>query len=41
MLVCEYRNRFTQLSRYALKEVDSYAKKQKRFLKELNDGLQL
>ena len=41
MLVCEYRNRFTQLSRYAPKDVDSDAKKQKRFLKGLNDGLQL
>ena len=41
MSVCEYRNRFTQLSRYAPKEVDSDAKKQKRFLKGLNDGLQL
>ena len=41
MLVCEYRNRFTQLSRYAPKEVDSDAKKPKCFLKGLNDGLQL
>ena len=41
MLVCEYRNRFTQLSCYAPKEVDSDTKKQKRFLKGLNDGLQL
>jgi len=41
MSVCEYRNWFTQLSRYAPKEVDSDAKKQKRFLKGLNDGLQL
>jgi len=41
MLVCEYRNRFTQLTCYAPKEVDSDAKKQKRFLKGLNDGLQL
>ena len=39
--MCEYRNRFTQLSRYAPKEVDSDAKKQKRFLKGLNDGLHL
>ena len=30
-----------QLSRYAPKEVDSDAKKQKRFLRGLNDGLQL
>ena len=41
MSVCEYHNRFTQLSCYAPKEVDSDAKKQKRFLKGLNDGLQL
>ena len=41
MLVCEYRNRFTQLTCYAPKEVDSDAKKQKCFLKGLNDGLQL
>ena len=41
MSVCEYCNRFTQLSRYAPKEVDIDAKKQKRFLKGLNDGLQL
>ena len=41
MSVCEYRNRFTQLSRYAPKEVDSDAKKQKCFFKGLNDGLQL
>ena len=31
MSVCEYHNRFTQLSRYAPKEVDSDAKKQKCF----------
>ena len=41
MLVCEYHNRFTKLSRYALREMDSDAKKQKCFLKGLNDGLQL
>ena len=41
MTVCEYRDMFTQLSRYALKEVDNDAKKQKRFLKGLNDGVQL
>ena len=41
MSVWEYHNRFTQLTRYAPKEVDSDAKKQKRFLKGLNDGLQL
>jgi len=41
MSVWEYHNWFTQLTRYAPKEVDSDAKKQKRFLKGLNDGLQL
>ena len=41
MTVCEYRNKFTQLSRYALGEVVNDAKKQKRFLKVLNDELQL
>ena len=41
VLVCEYRNQFTQLSRYALGEVDSDAKKHKCFLKGLNDDLQL
>ena len=39
--MCEYRDMFTQLSRYAPEEVDSDAMKQKRFLKGLNDGLQL
>jgi hypothetical protein len=41
MIVYEYHNMFTQLSRYALEEVDNDAKKQKHFLKGLNDGLQL
>ena len=41
MTMCEYRNKFTQLSCYALGEVVNDAKKQKRFLKGLNDGLQL
>ena len=41
MSVCEYRDIFTQLSCYAPREVDSDAKKQKHFLKGLNDGLQL
>ena len=41
MTVCEYRDVFTQLSRYAPEEVDNDAKKQKRFLKGLNDGVQL
>ena len=41
MSVCEYRDMFTQLSRYAPKEVENDAKKQKCFLKGLNDGVQL
>ena len=41
MSVCEYCNRFTQLSCYAPREEDSDAKKQKHFLKGLNDGLEL
>ena len=41
MTMCEYHNMFTQLSRYALEEVDNDAKKQKCFLKGLNDDLQL
>ena len=41
MTVCEYHNKFTQLSRYAPGEVDNDAKKQKCFLKVLNDELQL
>ena len=40
ILVCEYHNWFTQLSRYALGEVDSDAKKQKFFLIGLNDEVQ-
>ena len=39
MTVCEYRNKFTQLSHYAPREVVNDAKKQKCFLKGLNDGL--
>ena len=35
MSVYEYRNRFTQLSRYAPKEVDSDAKKQKTLSKRI------
>ena len=31
MLVCEYHNRFTQLSRYAPKEMDSDAKSKNTF----------
>ena len=41
MTVCEYRDMFTQLSRYAPEEVDNDAKKHNRFLKGLNDYLQL
>jgi hypothetical protein len=41
MTVCEYHDMFAQLSRYAPGEVDNDAKKQKHFLKGLNDGLQL
>ena len=41
MTVCEYRNKFTQLSRYAPWEVVNDAKKQKCFMKGLNDELQL
>jgi len=35
MTVCEYRDKFTQLSRYATLEADTDAKRQKRFLKGL------
>ena len=41
MTMCEYRDMFTQLSRYAPEEVDNDVKKQKHFLKGLNDGVQL
>jgi hypothetical protein len=37
--VNEYVTRFTQLSRYALHEVDTDEKKQECFLNGLNDGL--
>ena len=39
--VCEYHNWFTQLSCYAPGEVVNDAKKQKCFLKGMNDDLQL
>jgi hypothetical protein len=39
MSVNEYVTKFTQLSRYALHEVDTDEKKQERFLNGLNDGL--
>jgi hypothetical protein len=39
MSVNEYVTKFTQLSRYAPHEVDTYEKKQESFLNGLNDGL--
>jgi hypothetical protein len=39
MFVNEYITKFTQLSRYALHEVDTDEKKQECFLNGLNDGL--
>jgi hypothetical protein len=39
MSVNEYVTKFTQLSRYALHEVDTDKKKQECFLNNLNDGL--
>jgi hypothetical protein len=39
MSVNEYVTKFTQLSRYALHEVDTAEKKQECFLNGLNDGL--
>jgi hypothetical protein len=39
MPVNEYVTKFTQLSRYALHEVDTDEKKQDCFLNGLNDGL--
>jgi hypothetical protein len=39
MSVNEYVTMFTQLSRYALHEVDTNEKKQECFLNGLNDGL--
>jgi TPP-dependent indolepyruvate ferredoxin oxidoreductase alpha subunit len=39
MMVNEYVTKFTQLSRYALNEVDTDEKKQDCFLNGLNDGL--
>jgi hypothetical protein len=40
MIVNEYLNRFTQLSRYALDDVNTDEKKQDAFLNGLNDGIQ-
>jgi hypothetical protein len=39
MSMNEYVTKFTQLSRYALHEVDIDEKKQECFLNDLNDGL--
>jgi hypothetical protein len=39
MSVNKYVTRFTQLSRYALQEVDTDEKKQECFLNGLNDAL--
>jgi hypothetical protein len=39
MSMNEYITMFTQLSRYAPHEVDTYEKKQECFLNSLNDGL--
>jgi hypothetical protein len=39
MFVNEYFTKFTQLSHYALHEVDTDEKKQECFLNDLNDGL--
>jgi hypothetical protein len=39
MSVNEYVTKFTQLSRYALHEVDTDEKKQECFLNDLNEGL--
>jgi hypothetical protein len=39
MTVSEYVTRFTQLSRYALNDVDTDEKKQECFLNGLDDGL--
>jgi hypothetical protein len=41
MSIAEYRDKFAQLSHYALNEVADDADKQRRFLKGLYDGLQL
>lgn len=39
MFVCEFRDKFTELSRYAPKEVEDDEAKQEHFLEGLNDGL--
>jgi hypothetical protein len=40
MTVNEYLNSFIQLSRYAIKDIDTVEKKQNMFLKGLNDDIQ-
>jgi hypothetical protein len=40
MSVCEYRDKFTQLSWYAPNEVEDDEQKQEHFLEGLNDGTQ-
>ncbi|XP_066334410.1 uncharacterized protein [Miscanthus floridulus] len=39
MTICEYRDKFTQLSRYAPNEVEKDDQKKEHFLEGLNDGL--
>ena len=39
MTICEYCDKFTQLSRYAPNEVEKDDQKQEHFLEGLNDGL--
>ena len=39
MSVCEYRDKFTQLSRYCPNEVEKDEDKRDHFLEGLNDGL--
>jgi len=39
MTVCEYHDKFTQLSRYCPNEVENDEDKQDHFLEGLNDGL--
>ena len=40
MSVCEYCDKFTQLSRYAPNKVEEDEQKQEHFLEGLNDGIQ-
>jgi hypothetical protein len=40
MMVNEYLNQFTQLSRYAIDDVNTDEKKQGMFLNRLNDDIQ-